>query len=205
MRKKLAVIVFAAIVALGGCTPEEVNQMSLYGDGSLPVEERQRLEEFISDIEPRLVEFMQSLDTAGANVYLPRSNESELEPCGAPIYGYRLFGPILFGKAISEEKLLAIYEQQVKPLSFDYLYHSSDEVNTSYKWFNAQDGGYVSITLFPNGNLVARYASGCRPYRGEGKPEHVRTAWEQELISRQPPTEDPSESPTPSEAETAGR
>lgn len=205
MRKKLAAIVFAATIALGGCTPEEVNQMPLYGDGSLPVEERQPLEEFVSNVEPGIVEFMQSLDTAGANVYLPRSNESELEPCGAPIYGYRLFGPILFGKAISEEKLLAIYEQQVKPLGFDRQYRRADEVNINYEWFNLRDGGYVSVILRANGNLGARYASGCRPYRGEGKPEHVRTAWEQELISRQPPTEDPSESPTPSEAETAGR
>ncbi|OKL51283.1 DUF4853 domain-containing protein [Buchananella hordeovulneris] len=205
MRKKLAAVIFAAAVALGGCTAEEINQMPLYGDGSLPVEERQSLEEFISTVEPHIVEFMQTLDAEGANVYLPRSAESYTESCGYPIFGYRLKGPMLFGKAVPEDKLLEIYEQQVKPLGFDRLYHSSDEVNTSYKWFNTQDGGFVSVTLFPDGDLVARYASGCRPYHGAGKPEHVRTAWEQELISRQSPTPDPSESPTSNKTAIGGK
>ncbi|RRD41872.1 DUF4853 domain-containing protein [Buchananella hordeovulneris] len=195
MCKKLAVIVFAAIVALGGCTPEEVNQMPLYGDGSLPVEERQPLEEFISDVEPHLVEFMQTLDVEGANVYLKQSNESYTESCGYPVYGYRLKGPGVSGKAISEERLIGLAEQQLKPLGFDQAYQYPDKANTIYEWFNLRDGGYVSVVLHTSGNLVARYASGCRPYRGEGKPEHVRTAWEQELISRQPPTPDPSQSP----------
>lgn len=205
MCKKLAVIIFAAIVALGGCTPEEVNQMPLYGDGSLTVEERQPLEEFVSNVEPDIVEFMQTLDAEGANVYLPRSAESYTESCGYPVFGYRLKGPMVFGKAISEERLLEIYEQQVKSLGFDRQYRQADEVNINYEWFNTPDGGYVNVALFPDGSLIARYASGCRPYRGEGKPEHVRTAWEEELISRQPPTESPSDSPTPSEVESAGR
>ncbi|OKL50764.1 DUF4853 domain-containing protein [Buchananella hordeovulneris] len=199
MRKKLAVIVFAATIALGGCmVVGEDGNPRFYGDGELPVVERQSLEEFISDIEPRFVEFMQTLDKEGANVYLPRSAESELNSCGYPIFGYRLFGPMIFGKAIPEERLLEIYEQQVKPLGFDRQYRQADEVNTNYEWFNTQDGGYVNVALFPDGSLIATYASGCRPYGGEGKPEHVRTAWEQELISRQPPMPDPNQSPYPS-------
>ncbi|MDO5079981.1 DUF4853 domain-containing protein [Buchananella hordeovulneris] len=199
MRKKLAVIVFAATIALGGCmVVGEDGNPRFYGDGELPVAERQSLEGFIVEIEPRFVEFMQALDTEGANVYLPRSNESKLSSCGAPIFGYSIDGPMVFGKAISEERLLGIYEQQVKPLGFDRQYRQADEVNINYEWFNTQDGGYVNVALFPDGSLIARYASGCRPYRGEGKPEHVRTAWEQELIARQPPTPDPSQSPYPS-------
>ncbi|WP_303169195.1 DUF4853 domain-containing protein [Buchananella hordeovulneris] len=199
-------IALVVVTVLGGCGVNgPKNNDPRYGDGALPVEERQSLEEFVSETEPRIVEFMQAMDAAGAKMYLPGSSESSLRSCGYPVYGYQLHGPFLFGSAVPEEVLLRLYEEYVQPLGFDHVIQRSGEVNTSYEWFNRRDGGYVKVTLFPDGGLVASFASGCRPYRGEGKPEHVRTAWEQELISRQPPTPDPSESPTPSEAETAGR
>ncbi|MDO5081441.1 DUF4853 domain-containing protein [Buchananella hordeovulneris] len=197
MRWKTARFVLAALIVMGGCgAPEVDEQPQFYGDGQLPVDKRQPLEEFVSEIEPRIVEFMQTLDAAGANLYLPRSNESLLESCGYPVYGYRLRGPRPFGLGVDESKIVALYEEHIKPLGFDYVRHTTDSHDTEYRWFNTRDGGYVYVILHADGNMVAGYMSACRPYHGAGKPEHVRTAWEQELISRQPPTPDPSESPT---------
>ncbi|WP_185696256.1 DUF4853 domain-containing protein [Buchananella hordeovulneris] len=196
MRRVIASLALVAVAILGGCGVNgPKNNDPRYGDGSLPVEERQSLENFTSDVEPGIVEFMQALDSAGANIYLPRSNESSLGSCGYPVYGYQLRGPFLFGKTIPDDTLLHLYGQHIKMLGFDSASRRSDKKNTTYEWFNRRDGGYVRVTLSSDGGLVASFASGCRPYGGEGKPEHVRTAWEQELISRQPPTPDPNQSP----------
>ncbi|RRD50854.1 DUF4853 domain-containing protein [Buchananella hordeovulneris] len=200
MRRVIISLVIVAATMIGGCAVNgPKNNDPRYGDGSLPVEERQPLEEFISDVEPGVVKFMRALDSAGANLYLSRGGESELKSCGYPVFGYQIRGPMAFGKAIAENTLLELYGQLVKPLGFDHTYRRADEVNTTYTWFNRRDGGYVTTVLFPDGSLVVDYVSGCRPYHGEGKPEHVRTSWEQKLIARQPPTPDPSESPSPSE------
>ncbi|RRD51024.1 DUF4853 domain-containing protein [Buchananella hordeovulneris] len=197
MRWKTARFVLAALIVMGGCgAPEVDEQPQFFGDGQLPVEKRQPLEAFISEIEPRIVEFMQTLDAAGANLYLSRGGESRIESCGYPIFGYRLRGPILFGQVVPEKRLVELYEQHVKSLGFDKISRRDDEYGVIYEWFNVRDGGYVDVNLLPDGRLTANYMSACRPYHGAGKPEHVRTAWEQELISRQPPTPDPSESPT---------
>ncbi|MDO5080713.1 DUF4853 domain-containing protein [Buchananella hordeovulneris] len=206
MRRQLLLSILALVVMLGGCGVNgPKNNDPRYGDGSLPVEERQSLEEFVSDVEPGIVEFMQSLDVMGSNLWLPESNESSLESCGYPVYGYKLRGATLFGQVIPEVDVKQLYERHIKSLGFTYVYRRSDQYGLIYKWFNIGDGGYVNVTLLPDGKLVASYVSGCRPYRGEGAPEHVRTAWEQELIARQPPTADTSDSPTPSESDTAGK
>ena len=197
MRRKLTLFILATALALGGCgvyTPG--NNETQYGDGALPVEERQSLEDFISKVEPDIIEFMQELEGAGAELWLPESNESSLESCGYPIYGYKLRGPTLFGRAIPEEHITQLYEKHLKPLDFTYTYHSADEIDIDYRWFNPRDGGYVIVMLHPDGKLITQYVSGCRPYRGAGKPEHARTAWEQELIARQPATQTPSASPS---------
>ncbi|RRD51586.1 DUF4853 domain-containing protein [Buchananella hordeovulneris] len=199
MHRKLTLSILAAALTLGGCgvnTPG--NNETQYGDGALPVEERQPLEEFISEVEPGIIEFMQELERGGAELWLPKSNESSLESCGYPVYGYSLFGPTLFGRVIPEADIIQLYEKHIKPLGFVHTYHNADEIDIDYRWFNPGDGGYVSVMLHPDGKLITQYVSGCRPYRGAGKPEHVRTAWEQELIARQPTA-------YPSATETAGR
>ncbi|RRD42698.1 DUF4853 domain-containing protein [Buchananella hordeovulneris] len=199
MHRKLALFILTATLALGGCgvnTPG--NNETQYGDGALPVEERQSLAEFISEVEPGIVQFMQELDSAGTKLWLPKSNESSLESCGYPVYGYKLRGPTLFGQAIPEADIAQLHEHHIKPLGFVHTYRREDEYGLIYKWFNPRDGGFVNVNLLPDGRLVTSYVSGCRPYRGAGKPEHVRTAWEQELIARQPTA-------SPSATETAGR
>lgn len=200
MYRAIASLVLAAVTVLGGCEVNgPKNNDPRYGDGSLPVEERQSLEEFVGTVESRAVVFMQAVDSEGADLWLPENNESSLESCGYPVYGYQLRGPTVFGHAIPEENIVRLAERHVKPLGFDYMYRKEDEVNIDYRWFNLRDGGYVNVILYPDGRLLAQYVSGCRPYHGEGKPEHIRTAWEEELIARQPPKPDPSKSPSPSE------
>ena len=114
MRRVIISLVIVAATAIGGCAVNgPKNNDPRYGDGSLSVEERQPLEEFISKTEPQVVNFMQIMDSMGADLWLPESNESSLDSCGYPVYGYKLRGPMVFGRSIPEDDIVQLTEKHL--------------------------------------------------------------------------------------------
>ncbi|MDO5051825.1 MAG: hypothetical protein Q4E05_02915 [Pseudoclavibacter sp.] len=193
-RPALITLPLAAILLLSGCTPS-VDEEDWFGTAAgddTPIEDRQYIDDYATDIVPAILDFLDELSTAGAGewnngeeppwfstlmCYHP--DDRQPEPYGTSLNGMK-------GAPIPPEAVAEVGDGIFPQLGFAPA-ETSEVSNLIYVvWLDWYNGGYIRASFGHNRTYVEA-DSECRYARDiEATRQHI-----QELAPR------PNDSPTP--------
>ena len=190
-------LLLTALTACGGGTELFVP----YWNGELALEERQSIEEYQQQTEPVFYHALVALEDLGFGDPALLGS-SEISKCSdETAKGYTVQGATVSGEYLDVDEAKDAIDSVLSPAGFDYIVDDRDEISTTIKWFDVDDGGYFSLTIKPNSHTAFGYFSGCRPSDGTSRDpisERVTPQWELEIpnLTSNPTPGVPSEPPT---------
>ncbi|WP_175957474.1 DUF4853 domain-containing protein [Schaalia sp. Marseille-Q2122] len=145
---------------LSSCTLlSNSGQYESFGDGDLPLEQRQPIEEYIDTVVPAYGAFMNELaNEAGTDLYISdHTNMHCYDLTEFSLYTANTFIP----KALPVERVRQIGDKHFIPLGLDHVTSPGDEESTDIYWHDPENGGWVAISI--GVYTAADAVSGVRP------------------------------------------
>ncbi|WP_022868995.1 DUF4853 domain-containing protein [Schaalia vaccimaxillae] len=147
----------------------------IWWEGTLPIEERQTIEDYQTHIENAVYTIAQQLTTNTNDLSLRRP--SELTYCDETTF--ELYTASISIPPITAEKAVEVGDRVLTPLGFT---HRSDH-GDAFFWHDEKNGGDISIYLNGSDGAAISGVTGCRPTNGATTTPKDRTppTWETTL------------------------
>lgn len=160
--------------ALTSCHSSQPTTDNQFWDGSLSLEQRATIEDVQRTILPAFQEILANLSAAGAGQFSelegPSLTGRATDRNTGKISAFEVSTAIAAGHAIPPEEARRITGDIVTPLGMtqfsDLTPDDDDTGEVSYNWFDPDNGGFVELTILPDGSMTVYYISGMRPTDG---------------------------------------
>lgn len=185
----------ACVLALAACSPVLRDPQSaatqsaspsksgkatsmVYWDGSLPLEQRQSIQAFQRDEEPKILEFRRRLaEAGGGGVWEARSfgsaiNKETDQSSGHEQPAWELVGQDVAGPYVPVPEVERIGREVLSETYSDYELGSDKGGVRQLSWSDPVNGGFLYVTVHEGKVTLMRYQTGLRP--SDGTTENPR-------------------------------
>ena len=150
----------------------------VYWDGSLPLEQRQSIQAFQRDEEPKILEFRRRLaEAGGGGVWEARSfgsaiNKETDQSSGHEQPAWELVGQDVAGPYVPVTEVERIGREVLSETYSDYELGSDKGGVRQLSWSDPVNGGFLYVTVHEGKVTLMRYQTGLRP--SDGTTENPR-------------------------------
>ena len=185
----------ACVLALAACSPVLRDPQSaatqsaspsksgkatsmVYWDGSLPLEQRQSIQAFQRDEEPKILEFRRRLaEAGGGGAWEARSfgsaiNKETDQSSGHEQPAWELVGQDVAGPYVPVPEVERIGREVLSETYSDYELGSDKGGVRQLSWSDPVNGGFLYVTVHEGKVTLMRYQTGLRP--SDGTTENPR-------------------------------
>ena len=185
----------ACVLALAACSPVLRDPQStttqsvspsksgkatsmVYWDGSLPLEQRQSIQAFQRDEEPKILEFRRRLaEAGGGGAWEARSfgsaiNKETDQSSGYEQPAWELVGQDVAGPYVPVPEVERIGREVLSETYSDYELGSDKGGVRQLSWSDPVNGGFLYVTVHEGKVTLMRYQTGLRP--SDGTTENPR-------------------------------
>lgn len=179
----------ACVLALAACSPVLRDPQSaatqsaspsksgkatsmVYWDGSLPLEQRQSIQAFQSDEEPKILEFRRRLAEAGgggaweARAFGSKINKETDQSSGDDQPSWELVGQDVAGPYVPVPEVEKIGRELLSETYPEYQLGSDKGGVRQLSWSDPVNGGFLYVTVHEGKVTLMRYQTGLRPSDG---------------------------------------
>ena len=179
----------ACVLALAACSPVLRDPQSaatqsaspsksgkatsmVYWDGSLPLEQRQSIQAFQRDEEPKILEFRRRLAEAGgggaweARAFGSQINEETDQSSGDDQPSWELVGQDVAGPYVPVPEVEKIGRELLSETYPEYELGSDEGGVRQLSWSDPVNGGFLYVTVHEGKVTLMRYQTGLRPSDG---------------------------------------
>lgn len=179
----------ACVLALAACSPgtqdsKNADSRSLspsvngnatrmvYWDGSLPLEQRQSIQAFQRDEEPKILEFRRRLAEAGgggaweARIFGSEINKETDHSSGDEQPAWELVGQVVAGPYVPVPEVEKIGRELLSETYPEYQLGSDKGGVRQLSWSDPVNGGFLYVTVHEGKATLMRYQTGLRPSDG---------------------------------------
>ena len=152
-------------------TPTPTVKKAVYWDGSLPFEQRQSIQAFQRDEEPKILEFRNRLAEAGGGPWEARSYGSEIDgetdkSSGSEQPAWELIGQSTGGPYVPVDEVEKIGRELLSETYSEYQLGSDKGGVRQLSWSDPVNGGFLYVTVHEGKATLMRYQTGLRPSDG---------------------------------------
>ena len=150
----------------------------VYWDGSLPLEQRQSIQAFQRDEEPKILEFRRRLaEAGGGGAWEARSfgsaiNKETDQSSGHEQPAWELVGQDVAGPYVPVPEVERIGREVLSETYSDYELGSDKGGVRQLSWSDPVNGGFLYVTVHEGKVTLMRYQTGLRP--SDGTTENPR-------------------------------
>ena len=150
----------------------------VYWDGSLPLEQRQSIQAFQRDEEPKILEFRRRLAEAGggaaweARSFGSAINKETDQSSGNEQPAWELVGQDVAGPYVPVPEVERIGREVLSETYSDYELGSDKGGVRQLSWSDPVNGGFLYVTVHEGKVTLMRYQTGLRP--SDGTTENPR-------------------------------
>ena len=150
----------------------------VYWDGSLPLEQRQSIQAFQRDEEPKILEFRRRLaEAGGGGAWEARSfgsaiNKETDQSSGREQPAWELVGQDVAGPYVPIPEVERIGREVLSETYSDYELGSDKGGVRQLSWSDPVNGGFLYVTVHEGKVTLMRYQTGLRP--SDGTTENPR-------------------------------
>ena len=150
----------------------------VYWDGSLPLEQRQSIQAFQRDEEPKILEFRRRLaEAGGGGAWEARSfgsaiNKETDQSTGHEQPAWELVGQDVAGPYVPVPEVERIGREVLSETYSDYELGSDKGGVRQLSWSDPVNGGFLYVTVHEGKTTLMRYQTGLRP--SDGTTENPR-------------------------------
>ena len=150
----------------------------VYWDGSLPLEQRQSIQAFQRDEEPKILEFRRRLTEAGgggaweARSFGSAINKETDQSSGREQPAWELVGQDVAGPYVPVPEVERIGREVLSETYSDYELGSDKGGVRQLSWSDPINGGFLYVTVHEGKATLMRYQTGLRP--SDGTTENPR-------------------------------
>ena len=179
----------ACVLALAACSPVLRDPQSaatqsaspsksgkatsmVYWDGSLPLEQRQSIQAFQRDEEPKILEFRRRLAEAGgggaweARAFGSQINKETDQSSGDDQPSWELVGQVVAGPYVPVPEVEKIGRELLSETYPEYQLGSDKGGVRQLSWSDPVNGGFLYVTVHEGKATWMRYQTGLRPSDG---------------------------------------
>ena len=179
----------ACVLALAACSPVLRDPQSaatqsaspsksgkatsmVYWDGSLPLEQRQSIQAFQRDEEPKILEFRRRLAEAGgggaweALIFGSEINKETDHSSGDEQPAWELVGQVVAGPYVPVPEVEKIGRELLSETYPEYQLGSDKGGVRQLSWSDPVNGGFLYVTVHEGKVTLMRYQTGLRPSDG---------------------------------------
>ena len=179
----------ACVLALAACSPVLRDPQSaatqsaspsksgkatsmVYWDGSLPLEQRQSIQAFQRDEEPKILEFRRRLAEAGgggaweARIFGSEIDEETDQSSGDEQPAWELVGQDVAGPYVPVPEVEKIGRELLSETYPEYQLGSDKGGVRQLSWSDPVNGGFLYVTVHEGKATLMRYQTGLRPSDG---------------------------------------
>ena len=179
----------ACVLALAACSPVLRDPQSaatqsaspsksgkatsmVYWDGSLPLEQRQSIQAFQRDEEPKILEFRRRLAEAGgggaweARAFGSKINKETDQSSGDDQPSWELVGQDVAGPYVPVPEVEKIGRELLSETYPEYQLGSDKGGVRQLSWSDPVNGGFLYVTVHEGKATLMRYQTGLRPSDG---------------------------------------
>ena len=179
----------ACVLALAACSPVLRDPQSaatqsaspsksgkatsmVYWDGSLPLEQRQSIQAFQRDEEPKILEFRRRLAEAGgggaweARAFWSKINKETDQSSGDDQPSWELVGQDVAGPYVPVPEVEKIGRELLSETYPEYQLGSDKGGVRQLSWSDPVNGGFLYVTVHEGKVPLMRYQTGLRPSDG---------------------------------------
>ena len=179
----------ACVLALAACSPVLRDPQSaatqsaspsksgkatsmVYWDGSLPLEQRQSIQAFQRDEEPKILEFRRRLAEAGgggaweARAFGSEINKETDQSSGDDQPSWELVGQVVAGPYVPVPEVEKIGRELLSETYPEYQLGSDKGGVRQLSWSDPVNGGFLYVTVHEGKVTLMRYQTGLRPSDG---------------------------------------
>ena len=179
----------ACVLALAACSPVLRDPQSaatqsaspsksgkatsmVYWDGSLPLEQRQSIQAFQRDEEPKILEFRRRLAEAGgggaweARIFGSEINKETDHSSGDDQPSWELVGQVVAGPYVPVPEVEKIGRELLSETYPEYQLGSDKGGVRQLSWSDPVNGGFLYVTVHEGKVTLMRYQTGLRPSDG---------------------------------------
>lgn len=179
----------ACVLALAACSPVLRDPQSaatqsaspsksgkatsmVYWDGSLPLEQRQSIQAFQRDEEPKILEFRRRLAEAGgggaweARAFGSEIDEETDQSSGDEQPAWELIGQDVAGPYVPVPEVEKIGRELLSETYPEYQLGSDKGGVRQLSWSDPVNGGFLYVTVHEGKATLMRYQTGLRPSDG---------------------------------------
>ena len=144
----------------------------VYWDGSLPLEQRQSIQAFQRDEEPKILEFRRRLaEAGGGGAWEARSfgsviNKETDQSSGREQPAWELVGQDVAGPYVPVPEVERIGREVLSETYSDYELGSDKGGVRQLSWSDPVNGGFLYVTVHEGKATLMRYQTGLRPSDG---------------------------------------
>lgn len=166
--------------ATQSASPSESGKVTrmVYWDGSLPLEQRQSIQAFQRDEEPKILEFRRRLaEAGGGGAWEARSfgsaiNKETDQSSGHEQPAWELVGQDVAGPYVPVPEVERIGREVLSETYSDYELGSDKGGVRQLSWSDPINGGFLYVTVHEGKVTLMRYQTGLRP--SDGTTENPR-------------------------------
>ena len=144
----------------------------VYWDGSLPLEQRQSIQAFQRDEEPKILEFRRRLAEAGgggaweARIFGSQINKETDKSSGSEQPAWELVGQVVAGPYVPVPEVEKIGRELLSETYPEYQLGSDKGGVRQLSWSDPVNGGFLYVTVHEGKATLMRYQTGLRPSDG---------------------------------------
>ena len=144
----------------------------VYWDGSLPLEQRQSIQAFQRDEEPKILEFRRRLAEAGgggaweARAFGSKINKETDHSSGDEQPAWELVGQVVAGPYVPVPEVEKIGRELLSETYPEYQLGSDKGGVRQLSWSDPVNGGFLYVTVHEGKVTLMRYQTGLRPSDG---------------------------------------
>ena len=144
----------------------------VYWDGSLPLEQRQSIQAFQRDEEPKILEFRRRLAEAGgggaweARAFGSKINKETDQSSGDDQPSWELVGQDVAGPYVPVPEVEKIGRELLSETYSEYQLGSDKGGVRQLSWSDPVNGGFLYVTVHEGKATLMRYQTGLRPSDG---------------------------------------
>ena len=144
----------------------------VYWDGSLPLEQRQSIQAFQRDEEPKILEFRRRLAEAGgggaweARIFGSQINKETDHSSGDEQPAWELVGQDVAGPYVPVPEVEKIGRELLSETYSEYQLGSDKGGVRQLSWSDPVNGGFLYVTVHEGKATLMRYQTGLRPSDG---------------------------------------
>ena len=159
-------------------TPSPSTDKAVYWDGSLPLEQRQSIQAFQRDEEPKILEFRRRLaEAGGGGAWEARSfgsaiNKETDQSSGHEQPAWELVGQDVAGPYVPVPEVERIGREVLSETYSAYELGSDKGGVRQLSWSDPVNGGFLYVTVHEGKATLMRYQTGLRP--SDGTTENPR-------------------------------